>query len=192
MPSGTEIRDIIVSVLVLSFAFYNALQIDFLTALVVITLVFLLHELSHRYLARKYGCFAEFKMWKWGVLLAVLSSFTGFIFAAPGAVYIYPYKESRGRRFAFSVAHLTKKEYGKISLSGPFTNLVIGSVSTVLSVFYKVELFSIISSISFFLALFNLLPIFPLDGSKVFAWDRRIWLAAFAASVVGLISLSLV
>lgn len=192
MSSKTEIRDIIISVLVLSFAFFNALKIDFITALVVITLVFLLHELSHRYLARKYGCFAEFKMWTWGVVLAVLSSFTGFIFAAPGAVYISPYcKEDRGRSFAFRVAHLTKKEYGKISLAGPMTNIAIGGVSTVLLILYNLELFSIISNISFFLALFNLLPIFPLDGSKVFAWDRRIWLAFFALAILGMISIGL-
>jgi Zn-dependent protease len=192
MSSETEVRDIVISVLVLSFAFYNALKIDFLTALIVITLGFLLHELSHRYLARKYGCFAEFKMWTWGVVLAILSSFTGFIFAAPGAVYISPYKESKGRKFAFSVAHLTKREYGKISLAGPATNIAVACVSLAMWIFYKIELFSIVSSISFYLSFFNLLPIPPLDGSKVFAWDRRVWLAAFAVSIAGLISSGLV
>jgi Zn-dependent protease len=129
-------------------------------------------------------------MWPLGILLALLSSFIGIIFAAPGAVYISPY--CREKNFAFRVVHLTKKEYGKISLAGPFTNIVTGFISLFLLILYPLEIFSIISSITFFLALFNLLPFFPLDGSKVFAWDRRIWLSVFVVALIGLISLNLI
>ena len=190
MLSKIEFRDLLISVLVLSFAFYRAFNMDFLTAVIIITLAFVLHELSHRYLARRYGCFAEYRMWPLGILLALLSSFIGIIFAAPGAVYISPYNV--GKNFAFRVAHLTKKEYGKISLAGPLTNIIIGFASLALSIFYPLDILSIISSITFFLALFNLLPFSPLDGSKVFVWNRRIWLSVFIVSIIGLISLSLV
>lgn len=186
MSARTEIRDLAISVAVLSFAFYNASRpnLDLLSAFIIVTLAFVVHEMGHRYLARKYGCFAEFRMWPLGVLLALLSSFTGFIFAAPGAVYISPY--SQDRNFAFKVAHLTRKEYGKISLFGPATNIAIGTASFVALIFLGYPLLASIASISFYLGLFNLLPIPPLDGSKVFAWDRKIWLTAFAVSIIGL------
>jgi len=189
MVSKIEVRDLSISVLALSLAFsgfnFKALPITIL----IIVLVFAFHELSHKFVAQKYGCFAEYRMWPLGIALALLSSFTGIIFAAPGATYISPYTR---KKFAFSVAHLTKKEYGKISLAGPLTNIIVGLTFLILLFVYPLDLFLTISNISFFLAFFNLLPIFPLDGSKVFAWDIKIWLVVFAASLIGLIFLSLV
>jgi len=36
-----------------------------------------------------------------------------------------------------------------------------------------------VGSINFYLALFNLLPVFVLDGAKVFAWNKAVWAALF-------------
>ena len=189
MPSKIEIRDLTISVIVLALAFSSFHLNEFPTMLLIIVLVFVFHELAHKYVAQKYGCFAEYRIWPLGLALSLISSFTGVIFAAPGAVYISPYKH---KKFAFSIAHLTEKEYGKISLSGPFTNIVVGLASLALLFLYPLELFSTISQISFFLAFFNLLPIFPLDGSKVFYWDKKIWLVSFIIPLIALIFLTLI
>jgi Zn-dependent protease len=188
MPSQKELRDLIISVLVLSLAFSRFNLSVLPENIVIITLVFILHEMSHRFTAKRYGCFAEYRMWTWGLILAVLSSFAGFVFAAPGAVYISPYVQNK---FAFSVAHLTKKEYGKISLAGPVTNMAVGVAALVAAFFYPIGFFSSLASISFYLAMFNLLPIFQLDGLKVLIWDRRIWVAAFAVALIGVLSSSI-
>lgn len=189
MTSKTEIRDLTISVVALALAFSQFNLQVFPATIIIIVLVFAFHELSHKFVAQKYGCFAEYRMWPLGIALAILSSFTGIIFAAPGATYISPYYK---KKFAFSVAHLTKKEYGKISLAGPLTNISVGIISLLLSLAFPLSFLTTLTQISFFLAFFNLLPIFPLDGSKVIAWDRKIWLTVFAASLIGLISLSLI
>jgi Zn-dependent protease len=189
MVSKIELRDLLISVVALALAFSQFNLSAFPSFLFIIVLVFVFHELAHKYTAQRYGCFAEYRMWPLGIALALASSFTGIIFAAPGATYISPYSK---KKFAFSVAHLTKREYGKISLAGPLTNITVGTVSFLLSFLYPLELFSITSQISFFLAFFNLLPLSPLDGSKVIAWNMKIWLAIFAVSLAGVIFLSLV
>lgn len=68
-----------------------------------------------------------------------------------------------------------KKDVALVALAGPLTNLVLASIAAV--VFHVIgnvnpliaTLFSFISQINIYLAIFNLLPIPPLDGSKVFA-----------------------
>ena len=42
------------------------------------------------------------------------------------------------------------------------------------------------AAVNVWLALFNLLPIPPLDGSKVMLWDIRIWVVSFAAALLAL------
>src|SRR3989344_3439619 len=68
-------------------------------AAIAVGLGFLLHELGHKLVAQYYRCFAEFRSFDQMLILAVLMSFFGFVFAAPGAVMISGYvnKERNGK-----------------------------------------------------------------------------------------------
>jgi Zn-dependent protease len=188
MFTAVEIRDIIVSILLLALIF-SSFQLELLpTTIILVIFVFLSHELSHKFVAQHFGCSAEYKIWPLGLLLglitAILSMFGGgIVFAAPGAVYISPYVK---KRFAFKVAHLTEKEYGIISLAGPVVNISIGISLLLVSLFSPLGILSLIAKISFFLAFFNLIPIYPMDGSKVIAWNWKIWLITIVLASVGL------
>lgn len=195
-----EITEIIGSWLVISVAFAwvmqdrtggAALSQSFLPSLA-ITLVavgtgFIFHELAHKYASIHYGAHAEFFAWPVGLGIALLLAFTvGIVFAAPGAVYIM-------------APHLSKKQNGIISAVGPITNILIGLVFFVLGIIlaaiapqsFLKEIAIGAFQINFVLAFFNMLPIFPLDGSKVFAWDKGIWAAIIGTALLGPIILSL-
>src|SRR2546427_11237006 len=63
----------------------------FLLTLIVIGTGFIGHELAHKFVAQRFGCWAEFKLWTVGAVMAVLFAFVppgNLVFAAPGAVYI--------------------------------------------------------------------------------------------------------
>ena len=182
--SKKEIRDIVISTVVLALAFGGFNMESFLTALFILTFAFIFHELGHRTMARKFGAFAEYRMWPMGLALALVSSFFGFIFAAPGAVYISPLVR---KGFAWSVHSLSGKEYGLIALAGPAVNIVLGFIfigSMVLIPSYA-WLFYAGARICFFLALFNMFPVPPLDGSKIVRWSWGVWGVTIVIAVIG-------
>lgn len=187
--SQREIREITISTMVLAFAFavvfwgLKNLFINFFIALFVVGVAFLAHELlGHKLFAQRLGATAEYRMWPMGLLLAVVSSFFGFVFAAPGAVYFSPVV--RGR-FAFTVHRFTKKEIGQVALAGPAVNIALGALFLGVSFLALPEIFRFAAYISFFLGFFNLLPLPPLDGSKVIAWSLPVWGLAIAMAALG-------
>ena len=188
-----EIRDIIISMLVIAGVFAYVLRYSSIfanigsndivsrtvIALVAVGFAFVLHELAHKFVAVRYGFYAEYRMWVQGLIFAIITAyFFGFVFAAPGAVYIHG-------------EHISRDENGKISIAGPLTNIALAvifflfiplsSFSPILSAIISLGFF-----VNSFLALFNLIPISILDGAKVFRWNPVIWLitAGFAFLLV--------
>ncbi len=178
--SREEVIDLVKAWLVISLAFAlvmsgssigNLANTSLLVALLVSAITvgtgFLLHELAHKFYAQKYGCWAEFVASNTMLLVALLFPLMGvqFIFAAPGAVVIDGY--------------ISRKKYGIISIAGPITNIIIGIFFLLLGMAVVDPIIALITSygtrINFWLAFFNMLPIPPLDGSKVLAWDKTIY-----------------
>jgi len=130
---------------------------------------FILHEMAHKFVAIRYGYWAEFRKDNSMLLVAIaLASLVGFVFAAPGATVIY----------SNSGSGLTRKENGIISASGPVVNLLLCLPFGVLAFLGSPGLGGLVSQIGIFgvqinamIAAFNLLPISILDGRKVMAWS---------------------
>jgi Zn-dependent protease len=144
--------------------------------LIAVGLGFVLHELAHKFLAMHYGFWAEYKLWVEGLILAIVTSYFGFVFAAPGAVYIHG-------------DYISDEQNGKISLAGPLTNIVLALIFLGLTfVFSSNDYLLTIASIGFtinsFLALFNLIPFSVLDGAKIFRWNPIIWVITATVAFV--------
>jgi len=186
--TASEIRDLLIAFIFISLSFsilysgrnVSALQAIFPVVMIGLGLGFVLHELGHKFASMHYGYWAEFKLWPAGLIFALVSSFFGFVFAAPGAVYTY------------SGNYLDDKTNGVISLAGPVVNILLALVFLIIATlvykqaFYNstMQFIFIVCSLGFstnsYLAIFNLVPIWNLDGSKVIRWNIIIWLVAIA------------
>ena len=157
--------------------------------LVGISLGFVLHELAHKGMANQVGAEAFFKLWPQGVLIGLLFSIISPLkFLAPGAVVIFGYKFGRWKfrlDRLMTTSHgpaLSRGETGLISVVGPLVNVVLAYVFWAL----PGEIFQQISFVNAFMAVFNLVPIPPLDGSKIMLWNAVIWLFVLIVAAVPL------
>lgn len=179
--SLVELRDIAIAVTALTIAFFLVMYrsdgngVLYYIALAALSVVagFFIHEMSHKVVARRYGCWAEFRADLRGLGLALIMSFFGFLFAAPGAVWI--------------AGNVTREQNGRISLAGPGSNLVVagalmpfafqllpGLPTLVVNVAFSLYFFNV------FLAAFNMIPIMPFDGSKILRWSVPVYAGTLA------------
>ena len=127
--SRRELGDIAISMIVLAVAFTilyrNSSFMDYLdlmygdtarwgillaVCLMLVVFSFLLHEFGHKFVAQRYGMWSEYRMYPMGLVLTLVTSVIGFLFAAPGAVYID--------------GPMDRERNGKISIAGPTVNII--------------------------------------------------------------------
>lgn len=202
--SRTELVQLTVAILALSAAFtvvnlsplyggipniipgsaLDSVAFIFLAALVSVGTGVGLHEIMHKIVAQRYGLWAEFRYSLQGLMMTFVLAFVGFLFGAPGATYIAGMVDSR--------------QNGRISAAGPVTNiaLALGFLGLELLVApaayvgsaagYAWLIFFEAATVNLILAGFNMIPILPLDGAKVWHWNKAAWVGIVAV-VLGLL-----
>ncbi len=142
-------------------AFLRVLLVAALTAGVAVVL----HELAHRVVARSFGADAYFVANDGMLVFSIILAFTGFLFAAPGAVW------HRGAT--------SPRQLGLIAVAGPVVNIVLAlvfaaglfvaqAVDIPALLYFGLQMGFLINGL---LAVFNMIPFGPLDGAKVLAWN---------------------
>jgi Zn-dependent protease len=197
--SGTELLHLVASLAVLTLAFAVAFahprdltefraptEAEFASAIsimpgvfLLVVLGFMLHEFAHKLVAQRLNLWAEFRASLGGLAMALgFGLFTPYLFAAPGAVII--------------VGDATRKDGALISVAGPLTNIVIGfaflpfvgSSANPPEFGSFGNFFEAAVLVNALLAVFNMLPFPPLDGSKIVKYSIPLYVGLLAVSGV--------
>ena len=134
---------------------------------------FVLHELAHRQVARRYGAAASFVATPTGLLITFISGLTPIAILAPGYVRVAMWTYNPRGAF-YSVA------------AGPATNIAIALASYLAAsaLPYPANIYvNAVGKINAYIALFNLIPIGPLDGAKIANYNPATWGALVAAAL---------
>lgn len=133
------------------------------------------HELAHRMVAIRHGLRAEFIAVPWGLLITFATGFIpGIVILAPGYVGVYAAGPYDPRGVARSV------------IAGPAANLSIGYAALLLSLILPgwSPYLTVVAAVNGWIAFFNLIPVPPLDGSKILRLDSKAWILMLAASII--------
>jgi len=167
----TEAIHLFFAWMALAFAFGNVLgnfnPLSAGVALMMSGVGFISHELAHRYVARSKGFYAKFRADKRTLGLVVLTSFFGFVFAAPGGVN---FKGEPNMR-----------EKMRISRAGPVVNIVLAVIFAVLKPGHIAHYGY---SVNAWFAFFNMIPVAGLDGEDIYRYDKMMFFALFGISLI--------
>jgi Zn-dependent protease len=131
-------------------------------------LVLTVHEFMHNFTSHRFGVESEFRTSAVGMIaVAITSVLFGNVFAVPGRTIMY--------------GDPTQDQRGKIALSGPVLSFIM-----VLLFWLLADYGGFVGSIglagfnvAFIMAVYEMLPITPMDGKEVKNWKRWVWCLFF-------------
>jgi hypothetical protein len=193
--SKEEIEACVISVLVMAFiisfdewGYSNAFDFNvglgnFISAIIIASMVFGFQIAVIKFMALLWGYRAEFKLWWYGVIIGLglcflSGSFSNDVagasvivwFLTPGGVFFHHMPAQRFGWFRYGV---NMTETGICCMLGSISNVLLAIIFKILLNFFPESAFLYKAMIvSLWFAFFTMLPIPPLNGSRVFFWSR--------------------
>lgn len=196
-----ELRGLVISIIaiafVISFDEWGAESFNlgaglhnFFNAVLIVALSVLVHDAGQRIWALAIGYRIEFRMWSFGLLIALIIAFlnNGKIpylwIIVPGGFMLHHLAGHRLGWFRYDINYFGQ---AMVALAGPLFTFMIIILLRVLHVFStnllldKAIIFNVIYMI------ISLLPVPPLDGSKIYFGSRMLYAFAVPAMISSII-----
>ena len=198
-----EIRSIIIAIVVVAFIIsfsewgkgnvfdVKAGLFNWFNAVLIVALSFLVHISAQRIWALAIGYRVEWKMWSFGLLFGLIMAFLtngGFWLVLPGGIIVHHMAGHRLGWFRYGINYWA---VGLIAVTGPFATIVFAAMFKALSVIVVNSLIQKVIVFNIAYAIFSLIPIPPLDGSRTFFGSRMLYAFSVSGIIAAAVLLSL-
>ena len=191
---GFEKRGLVISLIILSLIFFlhffGETEIDwgfgirkFLLTLLFVAIAFLIRELAIRTIATWLGYRAQYKAWILGLVVGIIIIFVSYgklIFLAAGTLVI---THLPIHRLGKGYYELNMKHLGWIAMASPIANMLFAIILKSLSVWTGLAFFEKAMMINIWIALFDMVPIPPFNGSRTFFGSRYVYIFVLGALI---------
>jgi len=196
-----EIRSLIIAILVVAFIIsfrdwgiagfsFRSGLFNYFNAILIVTLSFLVHISIQRIWSLGTGFRLEWKMWSYGLLLGLIMVFLTnglFWIILPGGFIVHHMGGHRLGWFRYGINYWA---VALIAATGIFATVFLIALFKALSVFVVNSLVQKAIAFNIAYALYSLLPIPPMDGSRTFFGSRMLYAFSVFFVVASVILLS--
>jgi len=197
-----EIRSLIIAILVIAFiisfrdwgraSFDLTLGLfNYFNAILIVALSFLIHISVQRIWALGTGYRLEWKMWSFGLLFGLIVVFlTNGVFwvILPGGFIVHHMAGHRLGWFRYGINYWA---IGLIAVTGPVATIFLAAIFKSLGGFLANSLIQKVVIFNIVYAVYSILPVPPLDGSRTFYGSRMLFAFSTAFIVATAILLNL-
>ena len=193
-----ELRGLVISIIVIAFIIsfkeWGTANFDFgaglfnlFNAILIVALSILIHDAGQRLWGLAVGYRIEFRMWGFGLLVSLVIAFisNGSLWIiVPGGFILHHLAGHRLGWFRYGINYFGQ---AMVALAGPLFTVMLIILLKILYVFspnpliQKAIIFNVVYAIT------SLLPIPPLDGSKIYFGSRMLYAFVLPAIIVAAI-----
>lgn len=190
----SEVRGLIITLVVIAFIFsfrewgtttfdWNLGFANFGRSLLLVGLALLAHEFGHRTVATWLGYVSEYKAWILGLIAGLVVAFVSngyLLFLAPGMVLV---NYSMVHRLGTYPHGPNLKHVGWIAMSGAIANVVLAIICKALYFSFPNPWLLKAVNVNIWLALFNMIPLPPFDGVKMFFGSKLVYVFVLGSMI---------
>lgn len=198
----SELRGFIISILVLSFIIsfkewggetfsWGAGLFNWFNAALIVTLVLIVYNFAQRIAGWSVGYNAEYKLWGFGLLIGLLFAFVsrGKIWVLlPGGIMIHHLAGHRLGHFRYEINYF---QHGMVAAAGTISLITMAALFKVINAAVYSTLLDKLILFCIVFAIYDILPIPPLTGSRLFFGSRMVYMFMFSTIIIAAVLLLL-
>lgn len=196
-----ELRGLIISIVALAFIVsfkewgtakfdFAAGLLNFFNAVLIVALSVLVHDFGQRIWGLASGYRIEFRMWSFGLIISLIAAFlsNGSLWLIiPGGFMLHLIAGHRLGWFRYGINYVGQ---ALVAMAGPLFTLMLIILLKALYAFFPNPLIQKAIIFNVVYAITSMLPIPPLDGSKIYFGSRMIY--AFSLPAIALATILMI